>query len=985
MFRLDGRLLAVTAFFVAAACSGGPKPDTRPAPPDPQVGDGSTGGPAAPSTTPRAKAIEQPKLLEQPLPNDPAKVTIHRLSNGMTVYISPDSQEPTVTAYVAVRTGGRNDPANSTGLAHYLEHMLFKGTSKLGTLDYAKEKPHLDRIAQLYADLRKPGADRDKILKAIDEETQKAAAYEVPNELDALYSQIGIKGLNAYTNLDSTVYTVEVPKNRLAQWAKVEVERYIDPVFRLFWPELEAVYEEKNRGLDNPGRRVYEAMMLGLFPKHGYSQTVLGHVEHLKSPAYGDMEAYFYRYYTPQNMAILLAGDVDASILPLLEKEFGRFQRKAGDAPDAGELSPLPSRTEVAVPVPSNEGVILAWPTVKTTHPDRLALDVMDRILFDGKGGIIMRDLLLPQKVTNAASSPTFLRESGYFQISADALTGQSHADLEKLLLGVVDKLQAGDFTDKDVATAVLHDEINLQRQLESNDGRMDLLTEAFVQGEDWSHVVGRIDAMKQVTKADIVRVAKQYLTKNMLVLRRVKGQATPPKIQKPGITAVKVDTKRQSPFAKSILAMEAAPIEPVALVEGKDFARAKLATGPLVAVTNTRNGLFSIGHQYEYGRSDDKLVCLALEVLKVSGAGKRSAEQTARELHELGISVDTRCSKNDAEITISGIDRNLEPGMALLREWLASPAFDDATLKARVAASLTERANQVGSPQAIANAQQQFARFGNDSDFLVVATNKDMQAAKPEQLKKSLKKFLTLKHRTTYFGPRDAATAAKVVTLGDGKAPARAQRPTKYRRPNIVLATDQPTQQTHVWLVWPKRPANDNDRAAGAVFGNYISEQLYQEVREARGLAYTTYGGYGAGRKIDETNLFAYVGTQGDKTHDALDAVLSTLRQPLDDVRLTRAKETIAQGHRTERIPPRFVATMVYQWEDQGAKGDPRAARIERIAKLDRATLQKWLDAALKLPVIVSITGDRKKLDEPRLQKLAPVTFVPVEKLFGY
>ncbi|MBA3541569.1 MAG: insulinase family protein, partial [Deltaproteobacteria bacterium] len=202
----------------------------------------------------KRKAVATPRLLATPIAGDTTKTTIHRLSNGMTVYISPDPQQPTIVAHVAVKAGSANDPEISTGLAHYLEHMLFKGTSKLGTLDYAKEKPFLDKIGLLYADLRKPGADRDRILKEIDTETQKSAEHAVPNELDNLYSRMGITGLNAYTNPDATVYVTEIPKNRIAQWAKVEVQRYSDPVFRLFWPELEAVYEEKNRGLDSPGR-----------------------------------------------------------------------------------------------------------------------------------------------------------------------------------------------------------------------------------------------------------------------------------------------------------------------------------------------------------------------------------------------------------------------------------------------------------------------------------------------------------------------------------------------------------------------------------------------------------------------------------------------------------------------------------------------------------------------------------------------------------
>ena len=996
MLRL-AKLLPLALLALTTTCGPGTKPDASH--PGPNGGTAKTGQLEwtdtrhDPSVLDRdlgpvtARAVYAPALLATPLGNDPTRTTIHRLSNGMTVYISPDKQAPTIVAHIAVRAGGAQDPQLSTGLAHYLEHMLFKGTSKLGTLDYQQEKPHLDKIAALYADLRKPGADRARVLGEIDAETQKSAAYAVPNELDQLYARMGVTGLNAFTNNDATVYVSEIPRNRIAQWARVESQRYGDAVFRLFLPELEAVYEEKNRSLDNPGRRADEAFMKAMFPKHGYGwSSVLGETEHLKSPAYGDMEAFFKRYYTPGNMAILLSGDVDASVLPLLEREFASFNRPAGDAVAPGEPPALSARTEVEVAVPSEEGVILGWPLVSATHADRLAIEVMDLLLLDGQSGILARDLLIPQKVADAGCNPTFLREAGYYEITADALAGQSHAELEKLLLGLVDKLQRGEFTDADLATAILTADIQRQRQVESNDGRMVMMQQAFILGQSWPDVVSHVERMKQLTKADIVNVAKRYLTKNFLVVKKVKGQATPSKITKPGITAVKLDPSRRGTFAKSILDMPVEAIEPVALVEGKDYARGTLPTGELVTVKNQRNGLFQLSYEYDWGRADDKLACLALEVLKVSGAGKRSAEQVARQLHELGLSVDVGCSKNETSISLSGIDRNLEAGMTLLREWLADPAIDDTTIKARVAATLTERANSIANPQTIASAQQLYARYGNDSEFLVVAPNKQLQAVTPAPLKKLLRGLLKLKHRTSYFGPRAQQAAVAAITLGDGKVATRPAPAIRFRKPNAVLATDQATAQTHVWLMWPRKPANDADRAAGSVFSDYAGTILYQEVREARGLAYTVFGGFDSGsKKIDDASVLAYVGTQGDKADEALAAVLSTLRTPLDDKRLETAKETIAQNHRVDRIPPRAIANVVYAWEDQGAKTDPRAVRVDAALKLDKATLEKWLKAAFARPVIVSVTGDRKKLDEAKLGKLAPVTWVPIAKLFGY
>jgi predicted Zn-dependent peptidase len=732
---------------------------------------------------------------------------------------------------------------------------------------------------------------------------------------------------------------------------------------------------------------VREAEMKAMFPRHGYGwSTTIGEVEHLKNPAYADMEAFFRRYYTPRNMAIVLSGDVDESVLPILEKELAGFQRPAGDLPPPGEPAKLTDRTQVDVIVPTNEGVILSWPMVQATHPDRLAIEVMDRLLLDGAAGILQNELLLPQRVATAGSSPTFLRDAGFFELYGDALAGQSLIELEQLLLYPVGKLQRGEFSDADVTAAILSADLEQQRTLESNAGRLQMMERAFLDGEDWHDVVSRLQRMRQVTKADIVRVARRYLTDDHLVIRKVKGTAITPKITKPGITAVKVDPTRRSPFAKEILDLPATPIEPAAIVAGRDYQRTTTPAGPLITVANPRNGLFSVRYDFDVGRTDDRLVCLALEVMRKGGAGERSAEQLANDLYQLGVSIATSCSRSETSLWVSGVDRNLEPAMALIRTWLARPVFDDATVKARVAVVKTERANALANPQVIAAAQQDYARYGQDTEFLVVPTNQQLDRVTAAQLKATLARFLHWKHRTAYFGPRAPAELAAAIALGDGKQATTPRRPLKLRAPNTALVTDQPTAQTHLWLTWPRAATTDAERAMGSVFTEYVRPLLFQQVREARGLAYSVFGGYGASPKLaDDASMFAYVGTQGDKSHDALDAVLETLRAPIDDQRFALAKDALAEGCRVERVSPRDVAAAVYRWQDQGEAGDPRAARCARAAKIDREALDRWRTTALGRPVILSVTGDHRKLDDARLGKLAPVTAVPVAKLFGY
>jgi predicted Zn-dependent peptidase len=998
MNKLAKHVFLVGALAVSATCGGGGGTGKSTTPGG--GGTGETGGGTGGGGTEGGghangganggakKAVYAPPLMATPLANDAAKVTVHRLSNGMTVYISPDSQEPTITAHIAVRAGGAQDPKQSTGLAHYLEHMLFKGTTQLGTLDYAKEKPHLDKIASLYADLRKPGANRDTILKEIDKQTQESAAFAIPNELDQMYARLGISGLNAYTNNDSTVYVTEVPKNRVQQWARVEAARYTDPVFRLFMPEIEAVYEEKNRALDNPGRQVNEMFMKTLYPQHGYGwSSVLGEIEHLKSPAYGDMVEFFHRYYSPGNMAILLSGDVDTSVLPLLEKEFAGFKRPAGDAANIGEVVKLNGRTERTVKVPSQEGIVLGWHLVPATHKDALTLELMDFLLSDGRtAGIIPRDLLLTQKVAGAGSGPSLMRDSGYFRMFADALDGQSLDDLEKMLMATTAKLKNGEFTDADLAAAILSYEMQLQRRVESNGGRMNEITDSFILGVEWKDMVTRVERLKQITKAEIQRVAKQYLSNDFVIVKKVKGKPESLKIEKPSITPVKVDPSKLSAFAKGIEALEVTPIEPVGLAEGKDYERSKLATGDLVTVKNTKNQLFSVTFAYDYGRADDRLTCLALDTMKVSGAGKRNVEQVARHLYELGLSIDVGCGKDTSSISISGIDRHLDAAMTLLREWLTDAQVDEKTVKGKVATMLTERANGKEQPNTISSALSQYARVGADSFFLVQPTNKELEKASPADVKKRLAKYLDMKHRTSYFGPRTHKEAATAVVLGKGTVATKPVKPMRFRQPGAVYALDQDTKQMQIQMTWPRPPASDIDRAQGTLMSNYAGALLYTEVREARGLAYTVRGWTETGnQKGDDAALAAYIGTQADKSKEAIDAVLETLAKGIDDKRFETAKQTIAQNHRVDRIAPRSIPFTVYSWQDQGVKGDPRDERTKRIAAIDKAAFAKWLKEGLARKVIVSVSGPKKSLDEAQLKKLGPITWVPKDKVFGY
>ena len=277
-------------------------------------------------------------LTYETVENDPTGLRLYTLDNGLKVYLSQNSDEPKIQTYIAVRAGSNYDPKESTGLAHYLEHMVFKGTHKVGTADWETEKTYLDKISSLY-EKHRAEKDADKKLalyKQIDKVSLEASNYSIANEYDKMTASLGATGTNAYTWFEQTVYTNKIPSNELNKWVDLEAERFSTLVLRLFHTELEAVFEEFNRGQDNDFRKRYAAMLDGLFPNHPYGQqTTIGTGDHLKNPSMIDIHNYFNKYYVPNNMAVVLVGDFEFD--PTIKKvndAFGKFERKELDTPN---------------------------------------------------------------------------------------------------------------------------------------------------------------------------------------------------------------------------------------------------------------------------------------------------------------------------------------------------------------------------------------------------------------------------------------------------------------------------------------------------------------------------------------------------------------------------------------------------------------------------------------------------------------------------
>jgi predicted Zn-dependent peptidase len=938
-----------------------------------------------------------PEPQARPLPRDAMGVAIHRLSNGLTVYISTDRQQPRFTAWIAVRAGSRHDPARSTGLAHYLEHMLFKGTRRMGTVDFEKERPHLERIARLYDQLRVAATPeaRAQVVKQIDAETQKSAAYAIPNETDQLYAALGIAGINAFTDLEETVYIVDVPANKLEQWAAIEGDRFQNAQFRLFLPELESVYEEKNATLDSPSDRVYEALLAELFPRHAYgTQTTIGTIEHLKTPAYADMVEYFRRWYVPNNMAVVLAGDVDAArALPVLERAFGGMRPAALEPPEPGRIVPLGGRKQVTVQAEGEQALLLAWPTVAVAHPDRIALEVMDLLVDNSVSGLLNLELVLTQKVPRASSYGRHLIEAGFWAMTATARAGQSLDDVEKLLLDIVTRLRAGEFRQEDLDAIVLDAEIEEKEALESNDARVGRMADAYIEHVPWAVAAARLDQMRKVTRDDVMRVAAKYLGKEYVAVRRVRGEFHPPKIEKPAITPVAIDTKRESPLAREVKAMPVEPLQPEWLVEGTHYERVALPAGTMIASRNRRHDLFTLTYRFDLGSKRRRLLCHALELLDRSGADGMSAADLKRKLFAMGTAIRTDCSAEGTVLSVSGIDRNMEASVQLLDRWLRTARFDDATVTALVANRISQRNDEMQEPQVIGQALGEYVTRAGNSRFLTVPSNRELRAARGGTLRALLAGLPDHQHRTTYFGVRSGADAAAVVALGKNHRRVPPRDPVRYRRgPGTqIFLVGRKVAQSQVRIATPKGPLAREQRPLARLYSEYMGGNMgalvFQEIREARGLAYSAWAGYSSGqRPRDESALMAVLGTQSDKTIDALTTMLGLLRQtPLQESRLDVARRSLDEEYRASRVDPRAAPDWVLSWDDRGETSDPRPREWEALKALTPPDLARFAAEAAAGPTLISIMGNTDRFDLPSLSKLGKLHPILPPALFAY
>lgn len=943
------------------------------------------------------------RRINQPDPFDLMDVAIFQLDNGLTVYLTENNEEPRFYAEVVVRVGSKNDPEDATGLAHYLEHLLFKGTQELGTINYQREKPHLDRITQLYEqhfEETNP-ENRKEIYVQINAESQLAAQYAVPNELDKLYQSMGAFSKNAGTGQELTFYQVNLPSSRLRQWAKVESHRLFDkPVFRLFHTELETVYDEKNLDLDDKDRLIRDAVYRRVYKKHPYGRSTLGTIEHLKKPSLVKIYDFFNTYYVPNNMAICISGDINIEeTIQIITENFKDLKPQVLPNSKQWEENPIDGITRVTVQYQGEEYVMIVFKTAPQNHADVEALMLFDMILDNATAGLINLNLNQKQKVRKAGSRPILNNDYGTQELWGIPKKDQSLEEVERLLLEQINLIKKGQFEDW-IIPAIVTDFKKFQKAgLENNESRVGALRSSFIANQNWGHAIRSISRMEKLTKENVVAVANKYFGDNYVVGYRIDAQHELPQVEKPKIDPIEMDPTRQSTFAASIMAMPVSEIEPVFIKSEQDYQITDYYPGvKLYHSENPVNDLFTLTFSFEVGRLHDQKLGAAALLLDKSGTSQFTSAGLKKEWYKLGADFNFSVGSQSTSFTIRGLDENFGQALVLALDLVKHSQADYATLSELIQIVLANREDAKKNYRAIAQAIAEYNLYGDQSSMLQMMSNEQITQLKVDDLTQTVANLLTYQHTISYVGSLSVEELQNQLrqhhTL-DGEL--RSSPPYEFfvqREPEEteIYFFDKEMAQAYVRLDFGDEVYNEAKRPVIILYNEYfdggMSGVVFQEMREARALAYASYARYAAGSRIGEQNqMLAIVLCQADKTPEAVEAFISLIDNlPISEERFDIAREAIINRYKTSRIGFREVIGAVRTWEYQGLEVDPRIKRYQKILQSDIGILQDFHRSNItNRKKLISIVGSKSKIDMEALAKYGKVTEVSLDQIFAF
>ncbi len=930
---------------------------------------------------------------------DPTHTRVYRLPNGLTVYLSRNASKPRIQTYIPVRTGSNNDPKDYTGLAHYLEHMLFKGTSRLGSMDWERERVELEKIRDLY-EAHKAETDearRTAIYRQIDSISQVAASYVSPNEYDRLTTSIGAQGTNAHTWVEETVYKNDIPANELERWLQIESERFDELVLRLFHTEMEAVYEEYNMNQDRISRRLSTLLNSALFPTHPLGQqTTIGTSEHLKSPSLVAIHRYFDQYYTPSNYAIVLVGDLDFDrTIALVDQYFGKKASHEVVQPTFAIEPEMTKTVRHELVSTDPEMLYLAYRRHGGAGTDdEIYTTLIDALLTNGKAGLIDLNLNQAQRVMQAGSYPLHHNEYNVHTFYAVPRQGQTLEEAEALVLEQIDRIKRGDFPDW-LLEAVINDmELEQLRGYVEADAVAQKLYSLYIHGQSIEGYLGMLQRMRTVTKADVMAYAQRHYGEGYVVVYKRQGpNADLVRVQNPGITPLQLNMNALSPFAKNLLAQESPRLSPAWVDYSKAIRRERAGKHTIEYIVNEDNDLFELNYIFELGTRADRRMAFALDYLQYLGTDDMTPEEVKQEFYKLGVSYRVTTNADRSYITLSGLKRNMTAGVALLEHLLSHVKGDADALTSLREMIYKERHDAKLNKDRIFRELRTYASYGESNPSRDALSRAEIDAFTPEQLADLIKTLPTYQHRIFYYG-NDLKTLSKALRKyhRPGVKPVPASKVyDKVATGHKIYYVDYDMVQTQLMMVRRGEVFDAKEAAVSALFNEYfgggMSSVVFQEIREAKSLGYSAYAFYGGAQRTgDYKSVEAFVGTQANKLPEALSAMRALLSEmPLKPLSFEAAKESALKGIEAERITREDIFWRYEQLKRLGITEDNRPEVYRQLQALTLDDLKAYFERVIKGDDYTYILiGRESDLPLDLMRQYGEVVKLDVNYLFG-
>lgn len=919
--------------------------------------------------------------------NNTLKVEQFTLKNGLKVYLNQDTTASNVFGGVLVRAGSIHESPDATGMSHYLEHMLFKGTQNLGTTDFESENVHYQKIITMYEQLETvTGGKRKKIQDQINAESIAAAKYGLPNEFSALMKSLGSTQVGAFADYDVTFYYSYFPARNMQHWIDINAERFINPVFRTFQSELEVVYEEKNRWDDDYENALYTTSQEILYPNYTYGLwPTIGKTEHLKNPSLTKMHEFFNRHYVADNMALFLVGNFDTAIAKQsIESSFSKLPSADYEPIEFPDYQPMSGERRKEISVTPFPMVSVLFPIKRIHHKDRPALDVVIYLLSNEQKTGILDQLEVDNKVQQLNIEIDEHALSSSLNIHAVPDPKSSLDETKSLILDEITKLKDLDYLNARLNGAKQNLIKDFWLELEDLEARALLIATCDFLNLSWEEALKYPNEIENITADNVLATIDQYFSKNYGILISKKGQPKKDNLTKPSLKPIPTLQATSSDYGRNLLDKLSKEIsEPLTI----DFNLAdtfSIGSNKGIAIRNAINDLFSLEIRLQTGWQTNPALQQTIDLLSRIATKQRSREELKSAFESLGCSFMVSLERDEVIITLDGLEANLQACLKLVNELLVEPKVTSGSIESVYTTEKIKREEEKSSPFVLGYALIRYAVFDDQTRFRRRTPIETIRLTEPEVYEQRISELLQNTIRINYFGSKSKdelrTLLQKELQITPGQTPATSKKSSirEISQNKIFLINDSKIRQSQVYFYLKGDSIDRNQYPYIEAFNTYFGESLtgvvYQEIREYRSLAYSIFGRYIRPNHADEQGyLVAGFGCQSDKTDETIEVMIDLLKEfPHRDGRIETLRSIKMEEIVTNYPAPRQLGAKILAYQNMGYTNDPNEHAFHVYKDLKMTDLAKFYNSQFKdQPFVITIYGNKSDLD---IQKLASI-----------